>query len=71
MLVLTRKPGEKIQVIDEHGRIQTITIVVVGIDRNKVRIGIEAQSDLTILRTELIPEERNDEPGQATEEGRG
>lgn len=71
MLVLTRKPGDRIVITDGQGRIQPITLLLISIDRNKVRIGIEAQHDLTILRAELIPEERNDETGSSTEEGRG
>lgn len=47
MLVLTRKLNERI-VIGE-----TIRITVVGIRGNHVRLGIEAPSDVTILRDEL------------------
>lgn len=47
MLVLTRKPGQKIHV----GR--GITITVTEIQRNKVRIGIEAPEDVPVLRAEL------------------
>lgn len=49
MLVLTRKPGEKITVGHD------IEIVVVSIDRNQVRIGIAAPKDTRILRAELVP----------------
>ncbi len=44
MLVLTRKLGERILI--DGG----IEITVVEIDRNKVRIGIEAPKDIVILR---------------------
>ena len=47
MLVLSRKPGEKL-VIDSH-----ITITVVEVVGNRVRIGIEAPADVRILRGEL------------------
>ncbi len=47
MLVLTRKPGEKIQV----GR--NITVTVLEVNGTKMRIGIEAPDDVTILRAEL------------------
>ncbi len=47
MLVLSRKPGEKI-VIDG-----SITITVVEAQGNRVRIGIEAPEDVRILREEL------------------
>ena len=47
MLVLTRKPGEKIHVGSD------ITITVLEIKGNKIRIGIEAPDDVTVLRAEL------------------
>lgn len=48
MLVLSRKLNEKI-VIDGG-----ITITVVKIDRNQVRIGIQAPGDVSVMREELI-----------------
>jgi len=47
VLVLTRKAGEKI-VIGSN-----ITLTVVAVDSNRVRIGIEAPDDIRILRAEL------------------
>jgi carbon storage regulator len=47
MLVLTRKPGEKIYIDSD------ITITVLEIKGNKIRIGIEAPDDVTVLRAEL------------------
>lgn len=47
MLVLTRKPGEKI-IIDGG-----ITISVTEVSGGRVRIGIEAPPDISILRGEL------------------
>lgn len=47
MLVLTRKLNERIVIGDK------IRITVVGIRGNHVRIGIEAPTDVTILRDEL------------------
>jgi carbon storage regulator len=49
MLVLSRKLNEKI-VIDGG-----ITITVVKIDRNQVRIGIQAPGDVGVYREELLP----------------
>lgn len=46
MLVLSRKPGESIQIGDDI----TITVVKSG---NNVRIGIDAPKDVTVLRKEL------------------
>jgi carbon storage regulator len=48
MLVLSRKLGEKIVV---NGN---IVITVVKIDRNQVRIGIEAPGEIPIYREELV-----------------
>jgi carbon storage regulator len=47
MLVLTRKPGEKLHIGG------SITITVTGVKGNKVRIGIDAPQDVPIVRAEL------------------
>lgn len=61
MLVLSRKPGERILI---DGRI-AITIVRIG--PNNVRLGIEAPKELNIVRDELVPV--NDPPtSQSTPE---
>lgn len=55
MLVLSRKKNETIEIgIGEH----KITLVVVEQQHGKVRIGIEAPSDVPILRGELVGRER-------------
>lgn len=52
MLVLSRKKDETI--ILKHPGMADIKITVVRIDnRNKVRIGIEADKKVTVLRSEL------------------
>ena len=48
MLVLSRKLNESI-VIDD-----TITVKIVSIDKGVVKLGIEAPSNINILREELI-----------------
>jgi carbon storage regulator len=48
MLVLTRKPGEKVRIGSN------ITIVVLGDAGNRVRIGIDAPAAVHIARQELI-----------------
>ncbi len=55
MLVLSRLPGEKL-VID-GGR---IIVTVVQIDRNKVKIGVEAPKDVTVDREEVHRERIKD-----------
>jgi carbon storage regulator len=47
MLVLSRKPGEKICIGSN------ITITVIEARGNKIRIGIEAPEDIAIFRAEL------------------
>src|SRR5256885_1319666 len=49
MLVLARKPDERIIIPDLNTIIQ-----VVGIKGNSVRIGIEAPADVTVLREEVF-----------------
>jgi len=55
MLVLSRKPLQSIMVGSE------IKITVVKIERNQVRIGIEAPQGITILREELVEFSDQDE----------
>jgi carbon storage regulator len=50
MLVLSRKLGEKIVIGDN------IVVTVVKIDRNQIRIGIEAPSDIPVYREEIVPQ---------------
>lgn len=52
MLVLSRRLGEKIKIGND------IWITVVDIDRNKVRIGIEAPRDVFIARKELVDQDQ-------------
>jgi carbon storage regulator CsrA len=47
MLVLSRKPGEKL-ILGEG-----ITVTVLEVVGNRVRVGIEAPGDVRILRGEL------------------
>ncbi len=49
MLVLSRKLGEKIVIGDN------IVVTVVKIDRNQIRIGIEAPQDVAVYREEIAP----------------
>jgi carbon storage regulator len=50
MLVLSRKPGERILIGDN------ITVTVVRIGPNNVRLGIDAPRHLNIVREELCVE---------------
>jgi len=57
MLVLSRKLGEKIVIGDN------IVVTVVKIDRNQIRIGIEAPTNILVYREEIAPQ-------RASQEGR-
>ena len=57
MLVLSRKLGQRFQVGAD------VRITIVKIDRNSVRIGIEAPDAVTICREEIAVE--SDRPAQA------
>jgi len=48
MLVLSRKLGQRFQVGED------VRVTIVKIDRNSVRIGIEAPEDKTVSREEII-----------------
>lgn len=52
MLVLSRKRDEKIVMQTNDG--EKIELTVVKIDAKKVRLGINASKDVTILRSELL-----------------
>lgn len=47
MLVLSRKPGERILIGDN------VAVTIVRIGPNSVRLGIEAPRDMNIVREEL------------------
>ena len=65
MLILTRRPGESIQIDnprdDDCAQLamsagEPITVTVLGVKGTQVRVGIAAPADVTILREELVPE---------------
>ncbi len=50
MLVLSRKLNQSIMIGDD------VRVVVVGIDRDQVKLGIEAPRDVPVHRTEIYEE---------------
>jgi carbon storage regulator len=51
MLVLSRRLGQRFQVGPD------VRVTIVKIDRNSVRIGIEAPGDVTVYREEIAPQD--------------
>ena len=49
MLVLSRKVNEKVMIGND------IVLTIVKIDRNQVRIGIEAPGHIPVYREEILP----------------
>ena len=52
MLILTRRPGETIIIETPAG--EQITVAVLGVKGNQVRIGTDAPDDVNIVREELL-----------------
>ena len=48
MLVLSRKAGEKIRIAND------ITVVVLDVKGNRIRLGVEAPLHMCIVRQELL-----------------
>jgi carbon storage regulator len=73
MLVLTRLPGERIVIPIDLGPDyrQTITIAVVDVRGDKVRIGIDAPQDIRVWREEIYfpPEEKTRPSGRRRHPG--
>lgn len=48
MLVLSRKPGQRIMIGDD------VTVTVVSVQGNQVKIGIQAPHDVDVHREEIL-----------------
>lgn len=62
MLILTRRVGETLMIGD------SVTVTVLGVKGNQVRIGITAPKDVAVHREEIFQRIQKDdvvEPGQA------
>ena len=63
MLVLSRKRSERILIGDD------IRIIVVKLDRNQVRLGIEAPAGISIIREELLCDQEERQAQGAWKQG--
>lgn len=54
MLIITRRPNERVCFTLPDG--EQVWITLTGIDRNQVRLGIDAPREIVINREELLPE---------------
>lgn len=60
MLVLTRKPGQTVQIGND------VTVTILEVTGDRVRLGIAAPADVTILRGELAVWHDDSPAGTAT-----
>ncbi|HEX2243215.1 MAG TPA: carbon storage regulator CsrA [Gammaproteobacteria bacterium] len=60
MLILSRRPGESLTIGDN------ITITVVSINGNQIRLGIKAPREVRVLREEIYKAIRDENQAAAT-----
>lgn len=61
MLILTRRVGETLMIGDE------VTVTVLGVKGNQVRIGINAPKDVAVHREEIYERIRQEKQGGSPE----
>ena len=59
MLILTRRVGETVMIGDE------VTITVLGVKRNQVRVGINAPKSVAVHREEIYERIKREQQGDA------
>jgi carbon storage regulator len=59
MLILTRRVGETVMIGNE------VTVTVLGVKGNQVRIGVNAPKDVAVHREEIYERIRREEDGDA------
>ena len=65
MLILTRRVGETLMIGD------SVTVTVLGVKGNQVRIGITAPKDVAVHREEIFQRIHRDEPGNLSPQTEG
>ena len=58
MLILTRRVGETLMIGDE------VTVTVLGVKGNQVRIGVNAPKDVAVHREEIYNRIKNEDEGE-------
>ena len=64
MLILTRRVGETLMIGDE------VTVTVLGVKGNQVRLGVNAPRDVAVHREEIYERIKN-EGDETADEGQG
>ena len=59
MLILTRRVGETLMIGDE------VTVTVLGVKGNQVRIGVDAPKDVSVHREEIYERIRQERSGES------
>jgi carbon storage regulator len=65
MLILTRRVGETLMIGDQ------VTVTVLGVKGNQVRIGINAPKDVSVHREEIYQRIRRDDDAASAEPEEG
>ena len=63
MLILTRRVGETLMVGDE------VTVTVLGVKGNQVRIGVNAPKDVAVHREEIYDRIKREKEGETSQGG--
>lgn len=64
MLILTRRVGETLMIGD------SVTVTVLGVKGNQVRIGITAPKEVAVHREEIFQRIQRDEVGKGSSRGK-
>jgi carbon storage regulator len=65
MLILTRRVGETVMIGDD------VTITVLGVKGNQVRVGINAPKHVAVHREEIYERIKREQQGQGNSKGEG
>jgi carbon storage regulator len=65
MLILTRRVGETVMIGNE------VTVTVLGVKGNQVRIGVNAPKDVAVHREEIYDRIKREEDGDPTAHSSG